>query len=50
MTDSNIICIGMWTVDARANSFRGLFWGCLLSTLLWAAILFGGIKLGDWFF
>ena len=48
MTGSNVVCIGTWTVDARANSFRGLFWGCLVSSVLWVAVLFVGIKAGGW--
>lgn len=35
-------------MDARANPFRGLFWGCLISSLLWVGIVTAGIRSGRW--
>lgn len=46
--DMNPASVRACTVEAQANSFRGLFWGCLVSSALWVAVLFVGIKAGGW--
>ena len=36
------------TMDAHANPFRGLFWGCFISSLLWMSIFVAGIRPLRW--
>lgn len=43
-----MIDLKVCTLHADANPFRGLFWGCLISSLLWMSIVTAGIRPVRW--
>jgi hypothetical protein len=35
-------------MDASANPFRGLFWGCIISSVLWLGVVAGSLSAFTW--
>lgn len=48
LRDPNTGYPGICLMDAHANPFRGLFWGCIISSVLWVAVVAGGIGAYSW--
>ena len=37
-----------YAMGAQANPFRGLVWGCIISSVLWLAVVAGGVSAYAW--